>query len=233
MPDAQEYITVKAIAHGIHVLSTDSLYPVSVWQLHGYLAENCEEARGEASSTFFKTQVPKALDQMVATCMLSAQPEGLRLTKRGRRILLEESNATVLSDQVDNHGGVREAMLCPIRRNLDCTKEGQQLVELVRAIWEKRRDKPPFTCPGYVTELYMGSRPKNAIGAGDTLLPHYADGSTLPGDKAVLIKRILDALVQSGALILRKRRVSWLHRKVEYYEVGANACHSVLIELED
>jgi hypothetical protein len=165
--------------------------------------------------------------------MLSAQPEGLRLTERGRRILLGKPNTTVLSDQVDNDGGLREAMLWPLRRILDCTKEGQQLVELVRAIWEKRRDKPPFTCPGYVTELYMGSRPKRAIDAGDTLLPHYGDGSSLPGDKTVLIRRILDALVQSGALILRKRKVPGLHRKVEYYEVGADACHSVLIELEE
>jgi bloom syndrome protein len=127
----------------------------------------------------------------------------------------------------------RRPFVTPEVRVVDYTNEGAQLVRLVQAIWEKRRDKPPFTCPGYVTELYIGSRPQRAIDAGDTLLPHYADGSTLPGDKAVLIKRILDALVQGGALILRKRKVPGLHRKVEYYDLGADASHPVLIELEE
>jgi hypothetical protein len=88
IPDAEEYLTVKTIAQGIDVLSTDSLYPVSVWDLHRYLTENCEEARGEASSTFFKEKVAKALDRMVTTGMLNSKPQALRLTNQGRWSLL-------------------------------------------------------------------------------------------------------------------------------------------------
>jgi hypothetical protein len=209
MPDAQEYIMVKTIAQGIDILSTDAQYPVSVWQLHRYLAENCEEARGEASSTFFKTSVPKALDQMVSTCMLSAQPEGLRLTERGRRILLRVPNSSSKATR-------REvcAPLQPAKYIVDYTKEGLHLTELVRLILAKRGLAPPRPCPAYITDLYLGEKLRKVVAAGDDALPYFGRGLALPCGRRVIIKKILDALVRAHALEWRTSKT------IRYYELG-------------
>jgi hypothetical protein len=62
---------------------------VSVWALHGYLSETCEEAKGEKSAAFFSVTIAKALDQMKQTEMVERRATGLRLTEHGRWDLLK------------------------------------------------------------------------------------------------------------------------------------------------
>jgi hypothetical protein len=254
IPDAAEYIMVKTIAQGIDILSTDSVYPVSVWQLHRYLSENCEEARGEAASTFFKTSVPKALDQMIATGMLQTKAQGFSLTKHGRWSLLAPvgRSETVIPDEDDNdaepaadvtssnaaRAGVCHApttLPAQVTEGVDYTQHGVQLTDLVRSIFAKRGHAPPRTCPGYISDLYLGSLLERVVEAGDDTLPYFGMGRSLPGDKRALIRQILDALVRAHALELRKEKVRKPHRKMysfQYYELGRNASARMTIEIE-
>jgi hypothetical protein len=103
MPDPSQYAVVKLLAKAIDVLSTNEKYPVSVWVLHGYLAENCAEAKGEQSTTFFSVTVAKALDSMAHSGMLEHEGTGLRLTEHGRWDLLEEGEMRL--KKVDDDSG--------------------------------------------------------------------------------------------------------------------------------
>jgi hypothetical protein len=84
MPEPSQYAVVKMLATAIHLLSTNEKYPVSVWELHAYLAQNCAEANGKDAAAFFSVTVARALDQMTQTEMLERKANGFRLTANGR-----------------------------------------------------------------------------------------------------------------------------------------------------
>jgi hypothetical protein len=78
------------------VLSASEKFPVSIWELGGYLAENCAEARGEGSDAFVTMTVAKALDQMKQTEMIERKANGIRLTENGRWSLLRKGDGETL-----------------------------------------------------------------------------------------------------------------------------------------
>jgi hypothetical protein len=91
-PNPQETALVKLIAIGLNALSTDATYPVSEWQLCDYLEQNCPEARGNDSNSFFKEKVPKALDRMEQTQMIERKVNGFFLTDNGLYCLIQSAS---------------------------------------------------------------------------------------------------------------------------------------------
>jgi hypothetical protein len=110
MPDASQCAVAEMIAEALDALSTSEEFPVSPWQLSKYLSQNCAEAKGDGSATFFKVTVAKALDQMRQTKMVFIEPNGARLTENGRWSLLGEGRgATGLKKVVGDSGtGAKE-----------------------------------------------------------------------------------------------------------------------------
>jgi hypothetical protein len=74
--------------------------------------------------------------------------------------------------------------------------------------------------------LYLGATSTKVVAAGDHGLPYFGMGRSLPGDKKVLIRQILDALVRAHALELRASR------KIRYYEMGLESSRGVQILIE-
>jgi hypothetical protein len=108
LPDASEYAAVKMLANAIDTLSTNENYYVSIRELHGYLAQNCVEAKGNDSATFFNVTVTRGLDQMKQTKMAMIGPNGVCLTENGRWSLLGKGATQSKKVAGDSGGAAKE-----------------------------------------------------------------------------------------------------------------------------
>jgi hypothetical protein len=126
MPSPSQYAVVKQLASAIDVLSTNEKYPVSVWALHGYMSETCQEAKGEQSATFFSVTIAKALNQMKQTEIVERTANGVRLTEQGRWDLLRKGEMQSKKVVDDSGAGVGAKE----------TKGAMELLSEQRAVFE-------------------------------------------------------------------------------------------------
>jgi hypothetical protein len=102
VPTGAEYAVANMIAKALEVISEGEMHRPSIWELTNHLRENCPEAQGEGSDTFFQVTVAKALDQMEQTEVIERKRNGLRLTSVGRRSLLGKGEARSDKEDADD-----------------------------------------------------------------------------------------------------------------------------------